>query len=506
MKAHLLFRGQDLDATRELPWNTGDLAADLGLDAVWSAMAAGDDLVLQVARLVMLDPLTDPDDILYRQEVLNDALRRPGVVRQLYQVAGEGLAAERSVYRSFFSNRPEQTLSRSVAVLDLFVGVLRKLRQVGEEHAPGFRSPAFQTLFAVLADQLSEDYLSTVQQHLKQLRFRSGLLMSVRLGEGNQGIDYVLRLPREENRTFFNRVGLRKPTFSYTIPDRDENGFTALGELRDKGLDDVANAVAQSVGHVLSFFQALRSELAFSIGCLNLHGTLEQVGQPLCFPVPKTRGGYACSARGLSDVGLALRSHQPVVGSDIAAEGVTLVVVTGANQGGKSTFLRGAGLAQIMMQAGMFVGAEVFEASPREGVFTHFKREEDDQMVSGKFDEELSRMSQIGDHIPPGALLLCNESFSSTNEREGSEIGRQVINAMVDCGVVVVLVTHQYNLSDSYWQTREDRYLFLRAERDAVGGRSFRMVEGEPLPTSHGQDIYQRIFGRTLSWPAPETS
>ena len=68
-------------------------------------------------------------------------------------------------------------------------------------------------------------------------------------------------------------------------------------------------------------------------------------------------------------------------------------MITGANQGGKSTFLRSVGVAQLMMQTGMFVAAQAFSADVRDHVFTHFKREEDAAMESGKLDEELARMS-----------------------------------------------------------------------------------------------------------------
>jgi DNA mismatch repair ATPase MutS len=61
--------------------------------------------------------------------------------------------------------------------------------------------------------------------------------------------------------------------------------------------------------------------------------------------------------------------------------------------------------------------------------FTHYKREEDATMTSGKFDEELSRMSEIADEIRPRSLLLCNESFASTNEREGAEIRDRACHA-----------------------------------------------------------------------------
>ena len=91
-------------------------------------------------------------------------------------------------------------------------------------------------------------------------------------------------------------------------------------------------------------------------------------------------------------------------------------MITGANRGGKSTFLRSIGLAQLMMQGGMFVPAVSFSAACVRAVFTHFRREEDATMERGKLDEELSRMSTIAGQISSGGLLLCNESFASTED------------------------------------------------------------------------------------------
>jgi DNA mismatch repair ATPase MutS len=169
--------------------------------------------------------------------------------------------------------------------------------------------------------------------------------------------------------------------------------------------------------------------------------------------------------------------------------------MTGANQGGKSTLLRALGLAQLMMQCGMFVGAQTFRAAACAGVFTHYKREEDVTMERGKLDEELARMSEIADRIEPNAILLCNESFASTNEREGSEIAREVVDAMLGKQIRVFFVTHMYELAHGFHAADMESALFLRAERLADGRRTFRLPDGEPLSTSFGADSYRRIFG-----------
>jgi len=186
-----------------------------------------------------------------------------------------------------------------------------------------------------------------------------------------------------------------------------------------------------------------------------------------------------------------------VVGNDANADMKNLLIITGANTGGKSTFLRSVGLAQLMMQSGMFVPAESFSASLCDGLFTHYKREEDVSMDSGKFDEELSRMSNIVDRIASHSMLLFNESFAATNEREGSEIARQIISALLDKGVRVFCVTHMYELAHGFYERNLGNVLFLRAERQADGTRTFRLVEGEPLSTSFGDDLYHSIFPAT---------
>jgi len=179
------------------------------------------------------------------------------------------------------------------------------------------------------------------------------------------------------------------------------------------------------------------------------------------------------------------------------------VMITGANRGGKSTFLRSLGLAQLMMQCGMFVSAQQFRANVCRRLFTHFKREEDATMKSGKLDEELRRMSAIVDRLGTNGIVLFNESFASTNEREGSEIAGQIVRGLLEAGTKVYYVTHMFTLAHGFYRERMGAH-FLRAERLSDGRRTFRLVEGEPQPTSYGRDLYERIFENASdSAPAP---
>ncbi|HOF05996.1 MAG TPA: hypothetical protein PK175_04405 [Syntrophales bacterium] len=130
----------------------------------------------------------------------------------------------------------------------------------------------------------------------------------------------------------------------------------------------------------MGFFSALRTELAFYLGALNLYEELSRRSAPVSFPRPAASGEQRCSFQGLYDVCLSLKTDKPVMGNTVCADQHGLVIVTGANQGGKSPLLRSIGLSQLMMQAGLFVPAEQFSASVCADLSTHYKREEDNTL------------------------------------------------------------------------------------------------------------------------------
>jgi len=386
-------------------------------------------------------------------------------------------------------------LGGSIDLLEYLLGMLRKLRGIAEEVAGRFESEAFTALFAMLGKELDNEYLARIQTHLKELRFRKGVLLSAELGNGNEGTNYVLRQSRGKGPNWLQRLfGKGPPAYTFHLDERDEAGARILGEIRDRGISRVAPALAQSAGHVLNFFKMLRTELGFYIVCLNLHGRLVAKKEPVCFPTPAPAGERGHRFSGLYDVCLSLHMEHRVVGNTVDADGKSLTIVTGANQGGKSSFLRSIGLAQLMMQCGMFVGAEAFQAELCPALFTHYKREEDATMKSGKFDEEIVRMSEIADHIGPNSMLLLNESFAATNEREGSEIAKQIVCALLERRIKIFYVTHLYEFARGFFERGTDDAIFLRAERKADGTRTFRLLEGEPLETSYGEDLYRQIF------------
>ncbi|MDR5684082.1 MAG: DNA mismatch repair protein MutS [Armatimonadota bacterium] len=493
----------DFDPNAALPPTAADLVRDLGLRRILEAMAADDPLVFEVGRRVLLEGTGgDLRTVLYRQAVLEDCLGNPDAVRELYEISVQAAEQVKGHYLGVLSRYPDWVLRESVAALEALLGSLRRLRAAADRHATRFRSEGWGHFFAAVRRDLDDSYLDDVRGHLQALKLPEGILWSAHSGPSGKPTDFLLHPPPkgpnnwlqgwlERWRAWFHRRG---EDYTFELSPRDEAGARALEGLRARALAPAATAVGQAADHVRDFFSSLRVELAFYVGCLNLHDRLRGRGYPTCLPTVHPAGEPRLRAVALYDPALVLSAQGAVVPSDLDADGKRLVFVTGPNSGGKTTFLRSVGTAWLMAHAGMFVPAHSCSVSLCEGLFTHFKREEDARMETGKFAEELQRMRSLVDLATPRSVFLCNESFSSTNEREGSEIASQVLAALLEAGVRVFFVTHFFELAHRFRDRQDGDVLYLRAERDALGRRTYRVVQAEPLPTSHAQDVYEGVF------------
>jgi hypothetical protein len=493
MKVFLLHPDRDFNLTAPSKREPIPFQQDIELNVLLNTAAAGDRFLYDIMSAACAGAwANDRATILYRQEILRDCLANPAILRQLYAIAIEPFGRERSWDFSLYGRDPSSMVGSAVRTLQSSLGVLRRLRDTCRANAKRFNSPGFRQFFATLERNLDDAYLDATAADLKNLTFGKGVLLSAHVGDGGKGVGTILRKPRSRDLGWLQAV-LTSAGQSYTLQlhPRDDAGAQAFRELQNRGLGLISDALFRSAEHVLGFLKALRAELAFYLGCLNLKEQLDKIGETVSFPeLAATPRRFAC--RDLHDVCLALTMGRRVVGNDVDANGKSLVIITGANRGGKSTFLRSVGLAQLMLQCGMFVTAEAYEASLHTGLFTHYKREEDRGMRSGKFDEELVRMSAIADQIHRGALVLFNESFAATHEREGSEIARQIVSALLENDVTVFFVSHMYEFARAFLSS--DTALFLRADRAEDGSRNFRLHEGKPLPKSFGTDLYRQIF------------
>ena len=181
------------------------------------------------------------------------------------------------------------------------------------------------------------------------------------------------------------------------------------------------------------------------------------------------------SAKNLYDLALASDVDDTVTSNDVSMEKGKILIVTGHNRGGKTTFLKSIGIAQIMAQAGLFVPAEEYLCPVYQGILTHFPSGEDETLGDGKLAEELRRLKKDFHMLKGGGLALFNESFSTTTTKEGAEIGIDVLRAVNESGSHAVFVTHLMELAEK--RNVIGNALSLTTENSY----SHRIIEGEPL-------------------------
>jgi hypothetical protein len=165
----MTYRRRAIDSTHQLPPHNRTPIQDLELDTLLHAMAGEDEFLLPVAQQAVLSGLhNDVETVLYRQEVLKDCLREPAAVRQLYNLTVEAIERARKKWWSLSSDHPSSVLYEAIGLLEALLGMLRKLSGLAEEQAGRFESRAFTALFTMLRNELGDEYLATVQNHLTE--------------------------------------------------------------------------------------------------------------------------------------------------------------------------------------------------------------------------------------------------------------------------------------------------------------------------------------------------
>ncbi len=162
MKAFLMYKDHDFDLQPKLPSNEQALTQDLELNTLFNAMALSNNFLLEVVKKAVLSGLNnDPDTILYRQNILKDCLKNPSIVRDIYDIAVEAIESKRKSWYGFLSEHPHSILYNARSALQLFVGFLKKLKNVADEHADKFESSGFTAFLRRLIRNLMMNFLLT---------------------------------------------------------------------------------------------------------------------------------------------------------------------------------------------------------------------------------------------------------------------------------------------------------------------------------------------------------
>ncbi len=501
MDSYLLYRDSSTDGKKSYAFPR-DIVKDLNLEILFKNMAREEELIAEKVRKVMLIPLLTPEEIIYRQEVLTDFRRQDVLLEELYQIAVRQQKALKQYKQEMKSNRAKSTKKTG----ELFE-TLHYLRQGQEElllitellcrWREELKSEGVQALIA----RLTELPLATIQEKLSEadaLVTGCEASYTFRFGGGLKMEEAQLNLLRPDPSKKIGGI----ESFYYQFMRRNAiliGSDAALKEditkVTEATLKQIITIFQPYLQDMMRFFEHFSEEIAFYTGAVRFLKRMDEVYITLKMPKPLPQGSTDTEFEYLYELSLALWTQRKPVGNSLVLKDNRMTIVTGANQGGKSTFLRSYGIAQVLMQCGMPVPASKFSAPVYPQIFTHFTRSEDELLSNGRLSEELNRMSNMIGKAVPDSLFLLNESFASTTEKEGSKIAEGILRAFYEKKITTMMVTHLYQLAKKLFDEKPAGSHFLVAERTENGTRTFKMLPGEPTYTSFGTDLFQVLEG-----------
>lgn len=514
--------------------------ADLGIHTLVDTLSSQAHLK-EKFRAIFLQLSPNPEVIRYRQDVLEDLLASPVLLQ------GFEAVLPRLTQLAFLSDYPfttllEQIVSR-LGALELWVECVQVLAQLLALPEASVRAAGLLRLRAALQAQASDpSFLSLVEQ-LPDLRRKAAGVSSVTVGVN---LDPQLR-PVAAALISFNDQPIRggKETLlgrllGNSISNGSPDNMEAIAPLHTvpqevpglapreskridplmfplfKDLDRVLRRAMEPVARALQQYlhlngralAVLEPEIAFYLSSVQLIRRMEKAGMPFCRAEIAPIEERACRLQEFYNLNLALRLSpsradlsQAVVANDIDfGQTARIFILTGPNQGGKTTFTQAVGLAQVLFQAGLYVPARAARISPVDAIFTHFPLEEKPQVEEGRLGEEALRLSAIFRQATRHSLVLLNESLSTTSPGEGIYLARDVVRALRLWGVRAVFVTHLHELAEDIAgmnaSTPGESIIASLVAGVIEGGeenlRSYQVRLAPPMGVSFARDIAHR--------------
>ncbi len=306
-----------------------------------------------------------------------------------------------------------------------------------------------------------------------------------------------------------------------------QGGEKMVGDVRAL-LEAVAAPVERALhGYRLVNAQAvapLEDELLVLLGAAALARRWSSAGLPVCLPEVLTPPTGEAAPTGGDREWFAEEAYHPVLALQLPQPGTVVRnrlsfgadgavwVLTGPNRGGKTTYLRAAGVIQVLAQAGLPVPAARARVQTVDRVATHFPLPEAGKPGMGRLDEEAGRVAEVFATCTGRSLVLLNEVLAGTSAPEALALAVDVLRGFRALGLRCVYATHLHELAARCEEINASiagpglvASLTVEAVPDEAGpgGRltrrpTYRVVPGQPAGASYFASRIARQHGISL--------
>ncbi|MCL5882076.1 MAG: DNA mismatch repair protein MutS [Candidatus Thermoplasmatota archaeon] len=327
--------------------------------------------------------------------------------------------------------------------------------------------------------------------------------VTVRKDRGRENYNEIVREAfdkfRENKESAGNRQRLNDPSMSHVeiavlwlIARLFPEEFNALMRFYENHTDFIDPVLAR-----------IYRELQFYISYLEYIATVRNAGLEFCIPeIGKGRDIYCMHAFDLALAHKLSSSGSPVVANDfVLSENENTIVVTGPNNGGKTTFARSFGQAFFLAALGLPIPGREARLFLVDNIYTHFEKSEDPENLRGKLEDDLVRMRKILDFATERSIIIINEMLSSTTSKDAIQIGKRIIDLIRKKNSVCVYVT----FLDEFARINGVVSMVSQVDPSAPEIRTFRVSRSDPNGLAYARAIaekygltYERILGRII--------
>lgn len=443
----ILFQ-KEIEKTEERLITEPEFFADLNLDQIVNAITAGKEEYH--LKPFFYYSLTDIEEIQYRHKIMQDLENET-----LFEVI-QSFAQQMRRMRSHFSlleklnylyHREGWFLETVKIYCDAVVTLEQDLKSI-DIHSQGFLS--FKKYLSIY---VNSDYFAALIAEVKHLKTElskvkyclqiKGLKVKVRkyLGEN----DYSTEIEKAFKK--FKQPDAK----DYTAELRPSTG---MGHVEAQILGLVARLYPELFSELVEFYNKHQNfldqqlvrfdrEVQFYLSFLEYIKDFRKNGLDFCYPKINKKKDLS-SSNGF-DLALAqklLKDRSPVVCNNFYLAGEErILIVTGPNQGGKTTFARTFGQLQYLGSLGCLVPGSSAKLFLFDRIFVHFEREENIKELRGKLEEALVRIHAILEQATPDSIIIMNEIFSSTTIHDALFLAEKVIRKIIKMDSIAVCVT-----------------------------------------------------------------
>ncbi len=396
-------------------------------------------------------PLKDIELIFYRQEVMKD-LEKKSIFKAIKEFELNFRMVRESLENSNKLNHSYQKSSWFLQAVLLYCKGLKNLFE--KLSLTTLNSKGLQLFYQYLEEYLnSEPFLNlfstsqTLDKKIQDIQYCLKIKGScIKVESYKTQINY-----EKEIEIFFQRFTKNsKDSYIVTFGDYidlnhvEEKVVQMLSKLYNDEFLGLENFYKNNNNFIDLKIKTFDREIQFYISFLEHIQIMKKSKLSFCYPAVSTKKKDVYASC-LFDMTLASKlSPQdfPIVCNDFyLKDKERIIVVTGPNQGGKTTFARSIGEFFYFSSLGCKVPAKKAEVFLQDKIFTHFEKEEDIKNLRSKLEDDIMRAKDILDEATSNSMVVVNEIFTSTTLEDATKLSENIIKKIIDFDLICIWVT-----------------------------------------------------------------